>query len=648
MLSGCGSQQTPTLGASASPAAAATPAPTAGPAPAYADTLRIGFVPGQAEELFGSFWGFRQASVGAFPYIISPSRAVHSALYRFDAGYDVGPDLADGPCEPQGDGTVIRCRLIETAFHDGTPVTADDVAYTYQVAQRWDPASWWLPRAGSLREVRVVDNRTVDFVLASVDPTFLTTVLPAVPILPRHAIEASYAAFVAGTSDLTSAGLRELASALDEELGRDPPLCSSRVDTTAALLGQLGVTLYREDFTTAGGTFQPCAYVRVGSAFIRQAAVALGATGLDAVAAAWQLLSIDWQPVGAGPYRLVAEDANRIHMEAWAGYSGGPAATRYLDFIPTNPDGSDLVRGTIDVLQYANLGAAYRATAGTRGVKIAAPLQPGFIALHFNARPGRLFAERDLRLALQLCVDLARDVDTATGGTGEAVYGPVLPGSWADEPALPKPARDPAAARRLIEGAGWTLGADGIYARDGVRLSAEILTRAEDPERVKMADLIAMDARDCGIDLRSRPTSWDDLTGAFAQYPHDIPGTNAPFDLFLAGWVNTADPGMLVWLVSSEVTGADRPNGFNFGGFTDPIVDRLATAAMATYDQAERARLYREAQREVAAQVPMLFLWADKTYDAVRAAVTTVDGPLDLEAPNWTWRLERLVVAPSP
>jgi len=646
LASGCGTQQTP----STAPAAA-TPEPVSSPIPslAYADTLRIGFVRGRIEAVFGSSWGIRQASVGAYPYYISPSRAVNSALYRFDAGYDVAPELADGPCEPRGDGTVIRCALIETTFHDGTPVTADDVAYAYEVAQRW-PADipWPLPDTGSLREVRIVDDRTVDFVLSAVDPTFLTTVLPAVPILPRHAIEASYAAFVAGTSELTSTELTELANAIDEELGRDPPVCSARVEEVAALLQRIGVTLYREDFVRATGEFDPCSYLPVASRFIRQAVVALDATGLDAVAAAWQLLAIDWRPVGAGPYRLVSEDADRIHLEAWPVYRGGPATTRFIDFVPTNPDGSDLVAGSVDIFQWTDLGAAFQATAGSRGILVAAPTLPGFMALFFNVRLGSLFAERDLRLALQLCVDLARDVDAATGGLGTPVYGPALPGSWADEPDLPKPPHDPAAARQLVEGAGWTRGADGIYARDGVPLAANILTRADDAQRITMADLIALQARECGMDLRSRPAPSGDLrVPGFFEYPHLLPGTDHPFDLYLGGFSNAADPGPFDWLVSSQVTDTQHPDSFNVGGFTDPVVDRLVEAAMATYDQTERARLYRDAQREVAAQVPLIFLWADMSVDALRAAVTTVDGPLDLEAPIWTWRLERMVVLES-
>ena len=52
---------------------------------------------------------------------------------------------------------------------------------------------------------------------------------------------------------------------------------------------------------------------------------------------------------------------------------------------------------------------------------------------------------------------------------------------------------------------------------------------------------------------------------------------------------------------------------------------------MATYDQAERARLYREAQRGARGAGAGALPVGRTSYDAVRSAVTTVDGPLDLD-----------------
>jgi len=656
MLSSCTSQQTPTPGPSGSPAAAATPTvPIATPAPAYADTLRIGWPP-QINPAIGwpdAFFGFRDAAGSMVSHQVTLGSIVYSSLYKYDPRGDAVPDLADGPCQPQGDGAVIRCRLIETTFHDGTPLTADDVAYSYELSKRQQEWGFSVG-TGSLTEMRVVDARTIDFVLPSVDPTFVTIVLPAIPILSRRAVDAAYATFVADTKGITAAELTKLADAIGEEIARDPPACSPRVEEAAALLERIGVQLYREDFSRTG-TFDACTYMQAASDYFRQAATALGATGLDAVAAAYECLTIARRPVGTGPYRLVSEDANWIHLEAWSGYHGGLAATRFLDFVPAAGDGSDVVDGTLDIYQAgaaigsgANLGAAFRATAASHGVRVATPLEAGYFAIMFNARPGRLFADVNLRKALQLCIDLPRDVDAATGGTGAPVYGPVTPGTWAYDAALPKPARDSAAARRLIEGPGWRPGADGTYAKDGVRLAADIVVRGDAADRVKVADLISLEAHDCGMDLRTYPMSFAAIPTQILDYPHFLPGTKTPFDLYVGGWTFYDDPGNPEMFTSSTITTAKNPDHHsfpNFTGFSDPAVDRLAAAATSTYDQAERAGLYRQMQEELAAQLPYLFLWGNTSYDLVRAVVATVDGPLDLTPPNWAWQPERMVVA---
>ncbi len=649
----CGSQVTLSPSAKPSPPTTVIPAPSSvpSPSPARADTLRIG---GLDYGLLGMEMRlFRQASAGdnyTLPAsVITLGGLVYSRLYRYDSHYGVIPDLADGPCVPQADPTVIRCRIIETTFQDGAALTAADVAYTYELFQR-DMIYGFTPAIGSqtisLKEVRVVDSRTVDFVLGAVDPRFLTDTLPYIPILAQHAVDAAYADFVARTKALTGASLTSLADTIDEETGRDPPVCTTRLDAVDALLRQIGVRAYHEDFSRATGKFDACSYVGYASGLIRQAAVAKGLTGLDAVAASLQLLSTDWQPTGTGPYRFVSEDADRVHLEAWPGYHGGLAATRYVDFVPTRPDGSDLLNGTVDIFQFPFLGTDYQARAASHGVRIATPPEPGFASLEMNVRTGRLFADRALRRALQLCIDLPRDVGAATGGDRTPIYGPVLPGSWADDPALAMPTRDVAAARRLIEGAGWKAGADGIYAKGDVRLAADLVVRELDARRVKMADLIASQARDCGLDITTRPTQWSAVLGMLNGYPHDIPGTERPFDLYLGLWGAGADPGEVFQIfATSSISDKEHPDAANFIGFSDPMLDRLLATAKATYDQTQRATLYRQAQEELAAQVPVIFLWANDTYDVVRAAVATADGPLDLSAPVWCWQPERLVAA---
>ena len=435
----------------------------------------------------------------------------------------------------------------------------------------------------------------------------------------------------------------------------------AQVDAIFRKLGFVGFPVYHEDFLMQNGTFDACGWL-ANAAFNLDPSTdygggsvgyALHQTGIDRVAGIVgpMLMGRPDIFVGTGPYRYVSQEADSAHLEAFSGYHGGMPATKYVDFVRAKADGSDVVAGTVDILSDAfpgvpfgrlSLGAAFEATAQAEGIHVLHQPGSNYAQLTFNVREGRLFSDVDLRRALQLCIDLPRDVDAATGGAGIPIYSPVLPGSWADDPDLPKPDRDVAAGKRLIEASGWTLGSDGVYAKGKLRLAARIIVRGGMADRVKMVDLIAAQARDCGMDLGSLPV--DDYGDLFT-YPHDIPGTKTPFDLLLVVYGTGVGPAdSLQWYTSSVVSDEEHPDGGNIGGFSDPAFDRLLAEAAVTYDQTGGASLYRQAQEELAAQLPALFLWNQALTNAVRSTVATVDGPIDLTLPDWAWQPERLVV----
>src|SRR5690625_343505 len=109
-----------------------------------------------------------------------------SSLVRTDEEIDIQPGIAEW--EISDDGLTYTFELEEgITFHDGEPLTAEDVEFTYNIFIDEDYTG---PRAGSfiaLDEVEAVDEHTVEFRLDEVDARFLASL--GYGILPKHILE---------------------------------------------------------------------------------------------------------------------------------------------------------------------------------------------------------------------------------------------------------------------------------------------------------------------------------------------------------------------------------------------------------------------------------------------------------------------------
>ena len=237
------------------------------------------------------------------------------------------------------------------------------------------------------------------------------------------------------------------------------------------------------------------------------------------------------------------------------------------------------------------------------GIKVAAFPDASFTMLVYNLRKGRLFADPKLREAMESCIDKPQTVDAATSGRGDVLYSPIDPISWAYQPDLVRPERDVAAARRKIESSGWAPGDDGIYVRDGRRLATKVYVLGNDASRVAFMDLVAAQVRDCGIELDVVPADQQTVLAPLSEFPHIPPGQDTPFDALFFAWAHTFDPDDPLFH-SRSISSAEQPGGPNVMGFSDPRVDELLDRGLATYDQRERARIYRELQDVLAAARP--------------------------------------------
>lgn len=202
---------------------------------------------------------------------------------------------------------------------------------------------------------------------------------------------------------------------------------------------------------------------------------------------------------------------------------------------------------------------------------------------------------KDLRVrqALAYAVDREAIVKHLRRGLATPAVGVLPPSCWAFEPNVPSFSHDRDHARQLLDEAGYP-DPDGAGPRPRLRLALKTSTT----EFVRLqAAVIQQDLQQVGIALDVRSQE-------FATLYSDVLRGN--FQLFTLQWVGVSDPDMLRRVFHSRQM---PPLGFNRGYFSDPDVDRLIDDATRSLDEAERRRLFGEAQRRIAAAVPYVSLW---------------------------------------
>jgi ABC-type transport system substrate-binding protein len=640
-----------------------TSTPASGP-PSLVDDLIVGIhIP--SEDALGDFGGPTPTDLPLFSLdpngniwdLVGP-RLVYSGVYRLDANYAPVPDLAAEPCATSADLLVITCRLHEASFHDGTPLTARDVAFTYELlmsdACRLPPCG---PEGimGQLEAVSALDERTVEFRLAQPDASFFTTVLPSILIEPRDSVERAFAEFAASSAGADPGALEAAASGLQAALAEQSE-CGPELDPTLAdaesAAAALGLALRtRDDYErTAGSASAGCAFGEYLARVLGDAADAVRLDGTDAIAAAYRILEVPAIPVGTGPWRVRSIDPGvSLQLEGFDAFHRGAPVTPRVEvrLIRTKPEAVEALRsGAIHwLVEPLTLATDWivDGVGDASGVVLTEYHDFSFRSLHYNLRDGRLFADKNLRAAMELCFDKEETVAAATGGTGVPVYSPISPAVWAFEPDLPRPARDVEAGRQLIETSGWVLGDDGIY-RQGERRLATTVPVFNDPALVRFAELLAAQVAECGIEFVPRAVSFDELVVALT-WPLVPPGADQPADAWLYGWFTGADPDSLPIFDSDAIASESNPEGFNVGGYASPESNALLEQARAAQDTRERARLYREHQRILAEDRPVLFAWSPLLQEARSDRVQSTAGALETDTLNWWWQLETLIVA---
>jgi ABC-type transport system substrate-binding protein len=582
---------------------------------------------------------------------------LYDPLYRLDQHLVPQPNIASGLPAVDSSGTTWTVGLRDgLRFQDGSGLSASDVVFSLELAA--SPACPYGDAlchavAPNLVSAAASGPSTLTVKLTTAFSPFLGEALGKVPIVSEDGLRAAARALLAGAAgipaDAPGRQVTQIADATNADacITDAPPFGCRLSDYAPALekaLQDAGVTLPpHARFIGSAGDFQAEAYA--GALYARVAALdqLLTTRGIDQLAAALPLIDLTRRTLGSGPYRLSTySPGSSVELVANPAHVGGsPPIPRITLAVVRDPAAAatQLLTGDVDWVLDAETDqlASLRTAAGVRlGGRPLATSR----TIVFNVRAGRVYAASHTRRAFALCLDRTALAAQATGGTAIPADTPTGAESWAMT-TPPSAKRDPAAAIALLQAAGWTRGADGIFTHGTQRLTSDISVRPSRPDLVTFGQAAAQQLAECGIELKVKQL---DLTGdlllAQLRWPND-------FDTVLVTRQLGSDPDQdLVAFEGSHATTADHTADVNPGGYASADADRLIEQARQTVDQAERQRLYAQLQDLLGADVPAWPIWYDVGWSALSGRISGPTGPIDPAAPRFWWNIEAWKLGP--
>lgn len=302
------------------------------------------------------------------------------------------------------------------------------------------------------------------------------------------------------------------------------------------------------------------------------------------------------RPIGAGPYRVVDNlPDERVDLEAFRGYHGGVARIRRVVFriIPdTTTRVLELERGgvgmVINSLPLDSVGQFQR------NPKLRTIAGPGsrWEYLAFNLKHPKL-SNLKVRRAIAHAIDrekIVRDLLRGRARTSDTMF---PEGHWARSGDVVRHPFDPAAAKKLLDEAGYR-DPDG----EGPAMRFNLVYKtSQDMEANQRAEMVQQMLRDVGIGVEIRSSE-------FAVFYEDIQKGN--FELYALRRGGISDPDFYYTIFHSK---SIPPAGQNRGFYSNPEVDRKIEEGRATMDRAKRKAAYDRIQRIVSEELPYLSLY---------------------------------------
>lgn len=315
--------------------------------------------------------------------------------------------------------------------------------------------------------------------------------------------------------------------------------------------------------------------------------------------------------VGIGPYELARDQEDmdeKIRLVRFDGHFGKKAKTKNL-VVRVIQDHTlralELMKGRLDLVQNAVPYVLAPVMRNDGNLNFAEGDGVNFNYLAFNFT-NPFLKNLKVRRAIALAVDREKIIKYKLAGLAEPADSILSPGHWAHAPDLRPFAFDLAAAKNLLDEAGFPdPDGDGPMARFNI-----VYKTSTNKERLEIVRIIAENLRDIGIGVTVKSYEFGTLSRDVRQ---------GDFDVFSMTWVGVFDPDIYYSIAHSQQI---PPAGANRGRYVNPGLDRLLEASRVETDEGNRRELFRRIQKTVYDDFVYVPLWYDENFAVTRKALS--------------------------
>ena len=461
-----------------------------------------------------------------FPVLANPAKGTSGPGYTFIVAPPATQPIVDVYVRPG------------VTFHDGQPMTRDDVVFTYQVLE-WSTsqtfigtALWWdIPRfahwsGGAAKSHIGVEPSpaapdAVRFTLSKAYALFFLATLQ-IPIIPKHI----WTSHINPNPQLNLTSLKPITDSAD--LSADFSF-GSKVNEVAA---NMGTGMFKFDSWTPNLGSHVSSYD--------------GYWGKGT--------NVQWAGTS---YPLFPEPLRSIKFVIYTS----------LDVISLA-----LQKGEIDTLIWSLTPGFLTQVRLNPSISVEQVTDAGYFYMAFNLRR-KPWDDLVLRKAISMAIDKDYIVNTLMGGFGVKGNWPIsIHTSTYVNASTSLPAFDLNGAKQLLDSAGIVdRNGDGFREyKDGSPIKTTILTPPKDydPVRADAGIMISNNLKAIGLNIDAAPTSFDTIVAkAFTQ---------VDFDIYILGFLLTGTPETyLTDFFHSKNDVAINPGGSNSAGLHDPVTDAL-------------------------------------------------------------------------